>query len=78
MSADDFDLPPRLERCLQQVCSERSVPKRRHDELRALLLQAEESWPACCRGKCEPCIDDQADIAREIRERAERDPDGGG
>lgn len=70
MAAEDFDLPVELEQLLQQVCRERAVPRRRHDELRALLRQPQTSWPECCKGQCDPCVDDQARIAREILARA--------
>ena len=69
MSAEDFELPPSLEALLQEVCAEQGVPRRRHDELRLLLHQPQSSWPRCCGAACEPCVEDQAAIAREILAR---------
>lgn len=74
MSARDFALPADLESLLQQVCAEREVPVRRHDELRSLLLTPRQRWPACCLGQCKPCIDDQTRIAGEVLSRCERAP----
>jgi len=69
MSAADFDLPAALETLLQQVCTERGVPVRHHDELRLLLRTPTERWPACCKASCYPCVDDRTRIAREILAR---------
>jgi hypothetical protein len=65
----DFDLPAELEALLQQVCRERGVPARYIDELRLLLQEPPERWPACCKGNCVPCVDDQTRIAREVLAR---------
>lgn len=75
MAAKDFDLPAELETLLQQVCTERAVPRRRHDELRNLLREPQTNWPACCKGQCDPCVDDQVRIACEVLRRTGRDPD---
>jgi hypothetical protein len=69
MASKDFALPDGLEALLQQVCAERSVPERHHDELRSMLMRFPGSWPACCHGKCDPCVDDQARIANEVLAR---------
>jgi hypothetical protein len=65
-----FELAAELEQLLQDVCNEQGVPERRHDELRMLLQQPSSEWPACCRGSCEPCVDEQTAIAREVLRRA--------
>jgi hypothetical protein len=69
MSAADFALPAELEALLQAVCREQGVPLRRHDELRALLLEPRAQWPACCGGSCQPCVLDQTSLASEILAR---------
>jgi len=75
VSARDFALPPELEALLQEVCAEHGIPRRRHDELRQYLMRPTESWPACCRGSCSPCVDEQASVAREVLARyRERHP----
>jgi hypothetical protein len=69
MAARDFSLPDQLEACLVEVCRERAVPERRHDELRMLLLMPESRWPSCCGARCEPCVSDQIALAREAYAR---------
>jgi hypothetical protein len=69
MSAADFALPAELEAMLQIVCREQNVPERRHDELRALLLEPRAQWPACCNGSCEPCVLEQTSLASEVLAR---------
>lgn len=69
MSAVHFELPEALEAILQAVCAEQGVPARRHDEIRMLLRQPSSAWPPCCRGSCQPCVDEQTSIAREVLRR---------
>ncbi len=69
MAAKDFSLPAALEALLQEVCAQHGVPERQHDELRSMLLRFPGSWAACCKGKCDPCVDDQARIAHEVLAR---------
>lgn len=69
MSAADFALPPELEALLQTVCREQSVPERRHDEVRALLLAPRTQWPACCGGSCTPCVLEQTSLVSEVLAR---------
>jgi hypothetical protein len=66
MSAGHFSLPPALEVLLDEACERRRIPDRRRDEIRALLLQPSHAWPSCCRGSCDPCVDEQTQVAREI------------
>ncbi len=69
MSAEDFDLPAELETLLQGVCAEQAVPRRRHDEIRALLESRPSAWPLCCRGSCEPCVEESKRLAAEVLAR---------
>jgi len=69
MSADDFHLPAELETLLLQVCAERDVPARRHDEIRSLVQTPRESWPACCGASCQPCVEESKEVAREVLAR---------
>jgi hypothetical protein len=69
MSAADYKLPADLEALLQEVCREQNVPPRQHDELRSLITTPQSTWPACCGGSCQPCVEDPKSIAREILAR---------
>ena len=66
MSAADYNLPPDLEALLQQICREQHIPPRQHDELRSLITTPQSTWPACCGGSCNPCVEDPKITAREI------------
>lgn len=66
MGARDFDLPEPLEALLLAECEARGVAVRAHDEIRMLVGSPEESWPACCRGSCQPCVDEHKQVARAI------------
>lgn len=69
MSASDFDLPPALEALVLAECAVQGLPARSHDEIRALVSSPESSWPVCCRGSCNPCIDEHTSVARAILAR---------
>jgi hypothetical protein len=69
VGARDFDLPEPLEALLVAECEARGVAERSRDELRMLLSSPPESWPTCCRGSCQPCVDEQTSVARAILAR---------
>lgn len=77
MSAADYGLAPELEALLQQICSEQTIPARQHDELRSLITTPQSSWPACCGGSCNPCVEDPKATAREILARWAEQNGGG-
>jgi hypothetical protein len=69
MSTRDFDFPATLEALVQQVCKEQGLSRRRLDEIRQLVESDPENWPVCCRGSCEPCVDESIAAARIVLER---------
>jgi hypothetical protein len=69
VSTKDFDFPSTLEALIQQVCKERGMPRRRLDEIRQLVESDPDNWPVCCRGSCDPCVDECTAAARVVLER---------
>lgn len=69
VSTKDFSFPGALEALVQQVCREQGLPRRRLDEIRQLVETDPENWPVCCRGSCEPCVDESIVVARIVLER---------
>jgi hypothetical protein len=69
MSTKDFDFPATLEAIVRQVCKEQGLSRRRLDEVRLLVETATENWPVCCRGSCEPCVDECKAAALVVLDR---------
>jgi hypothetical protein len=69
MSTRDFDLPGALEAIVREVCEAQGLPRRRLDEIRQLVEADPENWPVCCRGSCEPCVEESIVAARIVLER---------
>jgi hypothetical protein len=72
LSTKDFGLPAALEALVQQVCKEQGLPRRRLDEIRQLVESEPSNWPACCKGSCEPCVDECKTAALIVLDRFAR------